>query len=78
MPASPAPIKVLPINTSDANGPPFNIAVKGRLEPGRMFLVDLEQGRIVHDDEIKETIAARQPYGRWIRDHITSRLDGSP
>ena len=45
---------------------PTNIAVKGRLEPGRMFLVDLEQHRIIHDDEIKQTMATRQPYGRWL------------
>ena len=48
---------------------PSNVAVKGRLEPGRMFLVDLEQGRIIHDDEIKETIAARRPYGRWLKEN---------
>ena len=39
---------------------PANVAVKGRLEPGRMFLVDLEQGRIIHDDEIKETMACQK------------------
>ena len=48
---------------------PANVATKGRLEPGRMFLVDLEQGRIIHDDEIKETMAARQPYGRWLQEN---------
>ena len=31
-----------------------------------MFLVDLEQHRIIHDDEIKQTMATRQPYGRWL------------
>jgi hypothetical protein len=49
---------------------PANVAVKGRLEPGRMFLVDLEQGRIIHDDEIKESMAARQPYGRWLKENL--------
>ena len=44
---------------------PDMVKHKGRLEPGRMFLVDLEQGRIILDDEIKESMAARQPYGRW-------------
>ncbi|MGD8703590.1 MAG: glutamate synthase central domain-containing protein, partial [Desulfosarcina sp.] len=62
---------VLPIDPAD-------IAVKGRLEPGRMFLVDLEQGRIVHDDEIKETMAARQPYGRWIRENLLHLKDLPP
>ena len=42
--------------------PPENIAHKGRLQPGRMFLVDTAQGRIIDDEEIKESLAARQPY----------------
>ena len=49
---------------------PANVAYKGRLEPGRMFLVDLEQGRIIEDAEIKETMAARQPYGRWLKENL--------
>jgi glutamate synthase (NADPH/NADH) large chain len=60
---------------------PANVAVKGRLEPGRMFLVDLEQGRIIHDDEIKETMAARQPYGRWLKEnllHLAGPAPGTP
>ena len=51
---------------------PANVAAKGRLQPGRMFLVDLQQGRIVHDDEIKAQMAARQPYGRWLADNLIS------
>jgi len=47
--------------------PPEEIESKGRLQPGRMLLVDLEQGRIVPDQEIKETLANRQPYGEWLR-----------
>jgi len=46
---------------------PTNIARKGRLEPGRMFMVDLEQGRIIEDEEIKASVAGRQPYGRWLQ-----------
>ncbi|MBT3941274.1 MAG: glutamate synthase large subunit, partial [Chloroflexi bacterium] len=42
------------------------IAEKRRLQPGRMFLLDLEEGRIVGDDEIKDGLAARQPYGEWL------------
>jgi glutamate synthase domain-containing protein 2/glutamate synthase domain-containing protein 1/glutamate synthase domain-containing protein 3 len=42
---------------------------KGRLQPGRMFLIDTEQGRIVADEEIKEKIAAEQPYRKWIQQH---------
>ncbi len=45
---------------------PENIAHKGRLQPGRMFLVDTAEGRIVEDDEIKASMAARQPYGQWL------------
>ena len=41
---------------------PDNVEHKDRLQPGRMFLVDTEQGRIVGDDEIKESMAARKPY----------------
>ena len=49
--------------------PAENIERKGRLEPGRMFLVDLEQGRIVEDEEIKDELAARKPYGKWLKDN---------
>jgi glutamate synthase domain-containing protein 2/glutamate synthase domain-containing protein 1/glutamate synthase domain-containing protein 3 len=45
---------------------PENVRMKGRIQPGKMFLVDLEQGRIVSDREIKEQLAARQPYGEWL------------
>jgi glutamate synthase (ferredoxin) len=49
---------------------PERVASKGRLEPGRMFLVDMEQGRIVADDEIKHEIATAQPYRQWIEQHM--------
>jgi glutamate synthase domain-containing protein 2/glutamate synthase domain-containing protein 1/glutamate synthase domain-containing protein 3 len=52
--------------------PPENILRKGRLEPGRMFLVDLEQKRIVEDEEIKNGLAARKPYGKWLRSNKIS------
>jgi glutamate synthase (NADPH/NADH) large chain len=55
--------------------PPDEIVLKGRLEPGKMFLVDLEQGRIVGDDELKESIAAEQPYGDWLRAHQVRLAD---
>ncbi|MEN9579389.1 MAG: hypothetical protein RJA70_2398 [Pseudomonadota bacterium] len=42
---------------------------RGRLEPGRMFLVDLEAGCVVEDDELKERLAAAQPYGQWLADN---------
>ena len=46
--------------------PPENVAYKGRIQPGRMFLVDTAQGRIVDDEEIKAEIAGRRPYGEWL------------
>lgn len=45
---------------------PEEIEYKGRLQPGKMLLVDLEQGRLVPDEEIKHELASRQPYGEWI------------
>ncbi len=50
--------------------PPDRVLAKGRLQPGRMFLVDTEQGRIVADEEIKNTIAAAQPYRQWLDRHM--------
>lgn len=45
---------------------PKNVEYHGRLEPGKMFLVDMNQGRIVNDDEIKEEIVSRRPYKKWL------------
>ncbi len=56
---------------------PAHIVRKSRLEPGRMLLVDTVQGRIISDDEIKESYAARQPYGEWL-DRNLVRLDDLP
>src|SRR5690606_13071218 len=54
--------------------PAERVERKGRLEPGKMFMVDLEQGRIVEDEESKQDICTRQPYGKWLRDNkITLR-----
>ncbi len=52
--------------------------VKGRLQPGRMFLVDLEQGRIIADEELKRKIASEQPYGEWLRENLVSLEDLPP
>ena len=46
--------------------PPEKVVEKGRLQPGRMFLVDLDQHRIISDDEIKDQLAAAAPYGEWL------------
>ena len=45
---------------------PANVKEKGRLKPGRMFLLDFEQGRLIPDEELKHSIAAKRPYGEWL------------
>src|SRR5438094_228197 len=50
--------------------PDEDILVKERLHPGRLFLVDTVQGRIVSDDEVKRDLAAAAPYGRWLAEHL--------
>ncbi|MFM1879269.1 MAG: hypothetical protein RLZZ241_2135 [Bacteroidota bacterium] len=54
---------------------PENIALHGRLEPGKMFLVNMEEGRIVNDEEIKEAIASRQPYAKWLDSNLVHLRD---
>jgi glutamate synthase domain-containing protein 2/glutamate synthase domain-containing protein 3 len=49
--------------------PPERIQRKGRLQPGRMFLVDTEEGRLVVDNEIKGRIARQKPYRRWLEEN---------
>ncbi len=46
------------------------VVKKGRLEPGRMFLVDMKEGRIIGDEEIKESVAAQRPYGEWLKANL--------
>ena len=50
--------------------PPGDVVLKGRLEPGKMFLVDLERGRIVDDEELKHSIATAKPYGKWLKEYM--------
>ncbi|HEY6345036.1 MAG TPA: glutamate synthase large subunit [Bryobacteraceae bacterium] len=57
--------------------PPEQIAYKGRLRPGRMLLVDLENKRFVPDEEIKHTLASRRPYSDWL-DENQITLDELP
>jgi glutamate synthase (NADPH) large chain len=45
---------------------PKIVKEKGRLQPGKMFVVDLEQGRIISDDELKQTICSQKPYAEWL------------
>src|SRR5256886_616979 len=49
--------------------PPSSVLVKERLHPGRIFLLDTAQGRIIDDEEIKAQLAAEHPYADWPRDH---------
>src|SRR5579862_6737344 len=48
---------------------PEEVRMKGRLEPGRMLLVDTEQKRLISDEEIKKQLAARQPYAQWLKEN---------
>ena len=45
------------------------VIAKGRLQPGKMFVVDMEQGRIISDDELKQQICSQKPYGDWLNKH---------
>ena len=57
--------------------PEHKIVRKWRLQPGKMFLIDLEQGRMVDDEEIKATLAHSKPYMQWI-ENLRIRLDDLP
>ncbi len=52
--------------------PADRVLQKGRLQPGRMFLVDTEEGRIVADEEIKLRTANERPYALWLRDNLVT------
>lgn len=55
--------------------PPEQVERKGRLQPGRMFLVDLERGRIIADEELKDEIARAKPYAQWLEDNLVALED---
>ncbi|HEY0375564.1 MAG TPA: glutamate synthase large subunit [Pyrinomonadaceae bacterium] len=57
--------------------PPERVLLKGRLQPGRMLLVDTAEGRIIGDEELKQSIATEHPYGQWLEENIIS-LDDAP
>lgn len=61
---------VLPID-------PKNVKEKGRLQPGKMFIVDMDQGRIIGDEELKQSICSAQPYAEWLNKYKI-RLDELP
>jgi glutamate synthase domain-containing protein 2/glutamate synthase domain-containing protein 1/glutamate synthase domain-containing protein 3 len=61
------------ILTSEAGTMPLepeNIKCKGRLQPGRMFLLDLVKGKILDDEEVKKEIIDQKPYGKWVEDNM--------
>ena len=55
--------------------PAEEVVQKGRLQPGRMFLVDTEQGRIIEDEEIKRAISSEHPYRQWLNEHLVHLND---
>jgi glutamate synthase (NADPH) large chain len=58
--------------------PAEKIVRKGRLQPGKMFLVDIESGRIIEDGEIKDSLADAAPYGQWLRDGMVKLSELPP
>ena len=66
---------VMASETGVLDVPPAEVQFKGRLQPGRMFLVSLEQGRIIGDEELKRDLASRQPYGKWLEENKVSLGD---
>ncbi|MDA1274517.1 MAG: glutamate synthase large subunit [Verrucomicrobia bacterium] len=55
--------------------PPDRVLYKGRLQPGRMFLIDTEEGRIVSDEELKQKISSEHPYQEWLDQHMVELAD---
>ncbi|MFA9471180.1 MAG: glutamate synthase large subunit [Deltaproteobacteria bacterium] len=55
--------------------PPETVKHKGRLQPGRMFLIDFEQGRMIPDLELKKDIASQRPYGEWLNEQRLKLLE---
>ena len=60
---------VMASETGVLDVPPGEVRFKGRLQPGRMFMVSLEQGRIIGDEELKHELSNRHPYGQWLEDN---------
>ena len=68
---------VMASETGVIDVPQSSVVEKGRLQPGRMFLIDTAEGRIVRDDEIKVRLASARPYGRWLDQNLV-HLDDLP
>ncbi len=61
-------VGVLPVNPED-------VVVKDRLRPGKMLLVDLREGRLIDDEEVKNRYVSRQPYGEWLDNYMVYLKD---
>ena len=60
------------VMSSEAGALPVDeskVILKGRLQPGKMFVADLEEGRIISDEELKQDICSQQPYRQWLDEH---------
>ena len=68
-------ILVLASETGVLDIPPERVVSKGRLQPGRILLIDTEEGRIISDDEAKGEIASEHPYGQWLDEHLIPLKD---
>ena len=64
-------VGVLPVD-------PAIVKEKGRLQPGKMFLVDFEKGRLIPDEELKDDFARKMPYGDWLREQRIRLSDLKP
>jgi glutamate synthase (NADPH/NADH) large chain len=58
-----------------ANIPPEKIVRKGRLQPGKMFLIDTASGQIIEDEQIKSEVAAAEPWGSWLEENMINLRD---
>ncbi|MDA9636642.1 glutamate synthase large subunit [SAR86 cluster bacterium] len=54
---------------------PKDVLLKGRLQPGKMFLIDFEEGRMIPDEELKSEICSSNPYGKWVSEQIVDLKD---
>src|SRR4051795_6711278 len=66
---------VLGSETGVMDEPASNIVRKGRLQPGKLFLVDVEAGRVVADEDVKRTVATAKPYGEWYAQGVVHLAD---
>ncbi|OQY04124.1 MAG: glutamate synthase large subunit [Planctomycetales bacterium 4572_13] len=62
-------VAIIASETGVVEFPPEKIRSKGRLQPGKMFLVDTEEGRVITDNEIKGRISRQKPYRRWLNEN---------